>query len=737
MACFRLSSSAIPRPRSLQVLLVAMLLASSWSGRALGWTVDEPTQDEAHLLLSEVMTGGVSASDEFIEIYNPGPMALPLEGLEIVYASASGATVAGRAAWDAGAPQIPPGGHVLVANEAGVFASIADATYAAGMAATGGSVALRIQGAATAIDAVGWGTAASSWMEGTAAAAPAAGSSIERLPGGAHGSTQDTDDNASDFTLRAVPDPQNSTSPPVPDPTGTPPPTATPDPSPPTPSPTSDPGAAVISVAAARALPDGSTATIQGVALTASDFTDGGGYVADGSGGIAVLLDDGSFARGDLVVVSGELDDRYHQRTMRVAGGGLMRIGSGPDPAATVAATGAIGEVHEGRLVLVSGTIVGSPTMLSSGIAYELDDGSGPVRLLVGTGTGIDPDAWVPGTTLELTGVVGQRDSTGSGAAGYRVQPRDGADMRSASAPATPSPAPSSSAAPDPDPEATDGPLSPPLVSIAAAREAEKNARVRIRGVVTLGTGIVDAASAVIQDGSGAVLLRLGDDAGSLARGQHVEANGVRSTLGGMETVRVTLAPMQLGRRAEPEAARRATGAAGEADEAVLVIVRGALATAPRRASSGTISFDIDDGSGPLRVLIPAATSIDADGLSSGAWVEVRGVVGQQTTGARPLDGYRIWPRGQDDLRPLAAATDPAAGAGEEEVAAGGTRPGRGGPLGSTPGMAPRSVASVLSGPPGGTAQVVAVTLVAGAWPELGLAGLVWDGRVAAGLADE
>ncbi|HET8777449.1 MAG TPA: lamin tail domain-containing protein, partial [Candidatus Limnocylindria bacterium] len=149
-----------------------------------------------HLVVSEVVTGGASASDELIELYNPTAAALPLEGLELIYVSSTGATITRRAAWALGAPSVPAGGHVLVANEAGIFASIADAVYASGMAATGGSVALRIAGAGTAIDAVGWGTAASTWREGANAAAPSAGASIERLPGGALGSTQDTDDNA-------------------------------------------------------------------------------------------------------------------------------------------------------------------------------------------------------------------------------------------------------------------------------------------------------------------------------------------------------------------------------------------------------------------------------------------------------------------------------------------------------------------------------------------------------------
>ena len=58
-------------------------------------TVSAPVfETTAHLVISEVMTGGASASDEFVELYNPSAEALPLEGLEVVYVTASGATLA-------------------------------------------------------------------------------------------------------------------------------------------------------------------------------------------------------------------------------------------------------------------------------------------------------------------------------------------------------------------------------------------------------------------------------------------------------------------------------------------------------------------------------------------------------------------------------------------------------------------------------------------------------------------
>ena len=110
---------------------------------------------------------------------------------------------------------------MLVANELGIYALIADAMYASGMAATGGSVALRIQGASSAVDAAGWGTAASSWMEGAPAPAPAAGSSLERLPGGMLGRRR-TPGRTRRLRGASVPDPQNAASPPVPVLAGTP-----------------------------------------------------------------------------------------------------------------------------------------------------------------------------------------------------------------------------------------------------------------------------------------------------------------------------------------------------------------------------------------------------------------------------------------------------------------------------------------------------------------------------------
>jgi len=126
------------------VRLVAPAAAVSW-----------PTS--GGLVIGEVMTGGVSASDEYVELFNGGSTTLDLQNVELVYISAAGTTPTRKASWTASRP-LAPGQHLLIANTAGVFAPTADAAYSSGIAATGGAVAVRVIGGAV-IDAAGWGDA--------------------------------------------------------------------------------------------------------------------------------------------------------------------------------------------------------------------------------------------------------------------------------------------------------------------------------------------------------------------------------------------------------------------------------------------------------------------------------------------------------------------------------------------------------------------------------------------------
>jgi hypothetical protein len=194
------------------------------------------------------------------------------------------------------------------------------------------------------------------------------------------------------------------------------------------------------------------------------------------------------------------------------------------------------------------------------------------------------------------------------------------------------------------------------VLTIGEARLRPKNATVRVRGVVTVPSDLIEPGSAVIQDASDAILIRLSGDAGSLQRGELVDLVGAMSTKSGMLTIRVTLPPQRLGTAPDPAAARRTTGQLGEELEAQLVVTRGALTENPRRSSAGSVSFAIDDGSGEMRIFISPRAGVDVSGVHRGDWIEVRGVLAQDTTGSQPDRGYRIWPRAVSDLEILAAA---------------------------------------------------------------------------------
>ncbi|HVQ21789.1 MAG TPA: lamin tail domain-containing protein, partial [Candidatus Saccharimonadia bacterium] len=207
-------------PASLPVLLAIALVAMG-PGASVGASAPaaQPLAavdwaPSSGLLVGEVMTGGASASDEFVELYNAGATSVDLAGQEVVYITSTGGTVTRKATW-ATTTMLDPGRHILLANTSGLFAAIADATYSGGLAATGGTVLVRPVGGAV-IDAIGWGDASNAFVEGVAAPAPPAGSSLERRPGGTAGNHIDSNQNLADWLLSAAPVAQNLASPAVP-----------------------------------------------------------------------------------------------------------------------------------------------------------------------------------------------------------------------------------------------------------------------------------------------------------------------------------------------------------------------------------------------------------------------------------------------------------------------------------------------------------------------------------------
>jgi hypothetical protein len=187
--------------------------------------------DEAcigRVLISEVAPrSATSASDEFVELYNPGTVPIDVGGVALRYVSMSGASESGRGAIASGTI-IAPHGYLLLVSSGYTGMPAGDGVVPAWTTglADSGSVLLRTP-TSHDVDIFGWGGSMRSETTSFATAASASAPSFERKAratstemtmsvGGADalaGNAYDSGNNASDFVSRGARDPQSAASP--------------------------------------------------------------------------------------------------------------------------------------------------------------------------------------------------------------------------------------------------------------------------------------------------------------------------------------------------------------------------------------------------------------------------------------------------------------------------------------------------------------------------------------------
>jgi hypothetical protein len=187
-----------------------------------------------------------------------------------------------------------------------------------------------------------------------------------------------------------------------------------------------------ISIAVARALPLGTTVTVQGaVTVPAGAFRSGtfdeGFAIQDHSGGIYVSIATNlGLAPRRLARVTGQIADSFGLLVLVVTNpDDVKALGRGPNVAPQQLATSAIGEGSEGRLVAVVGTItqpVGND--LPFGYRVFVDDGSGEVQVFVYASTGIDVSSLAVGQQVRVIGFSSQFDTH------YEINPRIPGDIQ-------------------------------------------------------------------------------------------------------------------------------------------------------------------------------------------------------------------------------------------------------------------------------------------------------------------
>jgi len=175
------------------------------------------------LLFSEIRTRGPgSASNEIIELYNPGNADVTLSSAWVIEWRPEGSTSYGVPPKFTGSGQVvPPGRHFLIGGSAYVGPPTADFTLAVGISDDGSLV---LKNGAAVVDAVCFGCGADVFTdhicEGTMAVKMGCSSnidkSIERKPGAALGNCVDTQDNGLDFAEITPSIPENLASPSVP-----------------------------------------------------------------------------------------------------------------------------------------------------------------------------------------------------------------------------------------------------------------------------------------------------------------------------------------------------------------------------------------------------------------------------------------------------------------------------------------------------------------------------------------
>lgn len=152
------------------------------------------------ILINELEPDGTGGA-EFIEIYNPGPCAVPLDGWHVEYRSSADNQGPPLHAFQTG-DSIGSKTYYVLGNQTFANTAKVDVTITGGMGNSGGQIALT-DGAGKIIDAVGYGTitGGKTFTEGSAAAVPATGKSLARTP-----NATDTNDNSKDFKV-ATPSP--------------------------------------------------------------------------------------------------------------------------------------------------------------------------------------------------------------------------------------------------------------------------------------------------------------------------------------------------------------------------------------------------------------------------------------------------------------------------------------------------------------------------------------------------
>ncbi|MEI8361400.1 MAG: lamin tail domain-containing protein [bacterium] len=154
------------------------------------------TRTKGHLLISAIKASGVTADDEWVELYNPTSEAISLENYQLKRKSQTGTEYILQTRF--GSLTVEPGGYLLIAHPTGYAGSVVpDSVYGSASYALAADNTLILYSGSTTIDKIGFGAAMD--KEGASLANLTSGQVAARKID--NGQMLETNNNANDFML--------------------------------------------------------------------------------------------------------------------------------------------------------------------------------------------------------------------------------------------------------------------------------------------------------------------------------------------------------------------------------------------------------------------------------------------------------------------------------------------------------------------------------------------------------
>jgi len=375
-------------------------------------------------------------------------------------------------------------------------------------------------------------------------------------------------------------------------------------------------------VGEARTLPVGSRVLVEGAALNAwHTFGDSTVHVQDATGTIRVTRAlEATFSPGDTIRVIGSIALRDGQPTVNDATIILLRPGAEPPAPVTVnaaTAANANGGQLDAAQVRVSGTIIIDRAVTPAGdLLLTTDDGTGILEVLIDQHTGISFEPYRLGGVLDVVGLL-VPTPTGT----WRLKPRSVLDLS----------------------------ISFPTVTVAQARAEAVGRRVYVRGKALTGWNVFGDNTLHLADATGAIrAMQVQQPAQPIAVGDSIGVIGRVSVFEG-QPVLIDATVERLGSSELPVPVALSTAQAAGANQgtrdAALVRVANALILSTSETLDGYVRVTVNDGSGPLEVLLHA-------GINPGPFVP--GAILVSGTGVLvPVENSARWqlkPRSNADL---------------------------------------------------------------------------------------